>query len=125
MTYQSLQSEDLALKTRTSRTFTLDELLNIAVQSQYLTAGHGTIYSELQEKQGHVAVAQRIAELAVIVHDMLRSKDVVDVIMDVGFPGVFEYEIAEPMGTWFANHSLCTDDQFRAELQKRVTEWLS
>jgi len=40
-----------------------------------------------------------------------------------GFPGVFEYEVAAPLGTWLANNILDnTEETTRDEIQAKVKE---
>lgn len=109
--------------------FTRETALDIAVQAQYLLNGYTESArtlgpSTLQELVGHISVTQRLAELAVIVHEVLQLPPLHDPVEIVEYPGMFEYEITEAMGSWFRTHCHCTDDQFREHLNAMVKEWM-
>lgn len=39
------------------------------------------------------------------------------------WPGVFEYEVTEPLGRWYADNPHCTWDEFQVELERRAKEY--
>lgn len=39
-------------------------------------------------------------------------------------PGVFEYEVMEALGVWVADHSTCTDTEFRRELARKFAMFM-
>jgi hypothetical protein len=39
-------------------------------------------------------------------------------------PGVFEYEVLEPMGAWFADHSQCSRADFCLELDRQFRRFM-
>lgn len=78
--------------------------------------------SELQEQRGQLGLAQALANLAAIVDNYLGSADVK--ALGDGHPGVFEYEILEPLGKWLHAHSTCSPANFKAELDRRFRAWM-
>ena len=67
---------------------------------------------------GHLECMSRLVELARIQEQWLldEGKD--------EFPGVFSYEVTEPLGTWIYTNGDPSDAEFRTELSRRWDEWL-
>jgi hypothetical protein len=81
-----------------------------------------TSLPKLQEREGHIGVATTLAEMAAVVSDYLASKAARKLGDD--YPGVFEYEVLEPMGAWFADHSQCSRADFCLELDRQFRRFM-
>lgn len=101
----------------------------LAMHAMYIMNGYseaasgGRDASVLQEQVGHIGVADTIASLAAVVGDYLASPEVT--ALGGHQPGVFEYEILEPLGKWLHGNSKCTAHEFRAELNRCFRAWMA
>lgn len=107
----------------------LDAAHALAIYAMYIMNGYneaaadGSDPSELQEQVGHIGVADAITRLAGIVGEYLASPYIK--ALGEHHPGVFEYEILEPLGKWLHGNSKCTSEEFRAELDRRFRAWMA
>lgn len=70
----------------------------------------------LDSRGGYLGFYADLTKLAELSEDTL-------VILNRGdFPGVYDYEISEPFGVWFAENRP-TDAEARAELVARISKW--
>lgn len=111
----------------TDEFFVLPEVIAIAQAAAHLTDGylgkaqmdHANLPT-YQADNGYLATTERIAALAILVHHALKDYAGVQ-----DWPGVYHYEVTEPMGSWFHANSTCTEDQFEIELRRRNAEWFA
>ena len=112
-----------------TKTYTQDEMSNIALQAIYIANAynvHAASHNELpehQEQLGHIETMHRIVGLGEIVHNIEELPAMKEINEQAAWPGVYEYEVVEPMGRWFAENSMCDDAEFEAELRKRTNAW--
>jgi len=78
-----------------------------------------------EHEQGHLELFQELARIATRL-DLLRYK-LEKQIPGLDYPGVFPYEVAEPLGKWianrYANRVHLTDPEVNVEMVKRVAEF--
>lgn len=103
---------------------------SVALYAMYLLRGYeaNMRYPDkmpaLQEQVGHIGVADRIASLAAVTVDYMQGEGAALVdskYQGMDFPGVFEYEVMEALGSWLADESTCTDAEYRAGLARQFT----
>lgn len=87
-----------------------------AAHAMYLMRGFDS--SGIGSNSGHIETAYRLAVLAQIVSDLYIE------YKDWDFPGVFDYEVTEPMGDWFAHWQNCSDDEFRTKLRLEFSRFM-
>lgn len=107
-----------------------DAVLGAAMQAQYLITGYDNEQrrlkypgSVLQNEGGHLEVASRVSELALVAHEYLQTPPMLAHNQAGDWPGVYEYEVSEPTGRWLQQNSTCTDEEFRQELEQRTEQW--
>lgn len=87
-----------------------------AVHAAYLLRGFDNALQDAVA--GHIEAAYRLSELAQIVSDLYIE------YKDWDFPGVFDYEVTEPMGDWYASWQNCSDDDFLNALRLKFSEFM-
>lgn len=71
---------------------------------------------------GHIGMVVDLAPKAkliadyIVEHDSLHSDD---------YPGVFEYEVTELLGQWYADNPKATDEEFAAQLDATAVAFFS
>jgi hypothetical protein len=72
---------------------------NVAVTAIYirLGLGDGLPQSLFDHHSGHIGVDDQVAEYAVLSYELCEKLQPLD------WPGVYDYEVSEPFGTWLRN----------------------
>jgi hypothetical protein len=65
---------------------------------------------------GHIAMVTDLQPFADLVGAYVEAKIANP---DFNFPGVFEYEVTEELGKWYADNPDSTPDEFAAELHRQ------
>lgn len=67
--------------------------------------------------QGQVGIMRQMIWYAELIEQWLESEPRV-------YPGVFHYEVVEPLGAWLYGCGDLTEDTLKAELARRTAEWM-
>lgn len=104
---------------------------HVAANAIYLYMGYATatrmkpLSPEEQERRsdmynGEVGIMQQIAKLAVFATVAEESV----YAQEQEFPGVWHYEVAEPMGYWINDNFDAHESRFIDEIGKRAKAWV-
>lgn len=77
----------------------------------------------LTESGGHVGMVIELVPKAKLIADLLA--EYVELHPGFGSPGVFEYDVTEELGLWYADNPESTDDEFAAQLAAMTAAFFS
>lgn len=79
--------------------------------------GHAEYESIIDFTSGHIGIMGELAALAVKSEQRLKELQPMD------FPGVYDYEVSEPFGAWYAETRLSHTGDPTEELYRRIDEF--
>lgn len=75
---------------------------------------------EALEPGGYTGMVENMVDLAKQVVDHFAT-----IPVDQDYPGVIEYEVTEVLGSWWAEKSYCSPEDFRQELVRRTDKFFA
>ncbi len=105
------------------------DINNIATQAAYLTSGANKWLAspgaEQPDSDGHHGMVGRLCTLAVLLDAWMQTNTVFTKVGHTSaWPGVLEYEVTEPMGSWLMEHYDLADDVFLEAYQQAFYTWV-
>lgn len=76
----------------------------------------------LTRNGGHIGMVLDLVPKARLIAEYLAEQDK---LHPDGHPGVFEYEVSEELGAWYADNPEATDEEFAAQLAAMTAAFFS
>lgn len=98
----------------------------VACCTAYLLAGFSMVNgatTAFQDNNGHTGVVERLAEIAAQIEDWLLTPEAERITAE-GMPGVFYYEIVEPLGKWIHEAAEFGAGKVMAEFRRLFLTWV-